>query len=90
MTDTPADAATALERALDKAYGPSVARGPFRGRQLSDHVVDALVAADIDAPERLLFMSLADIRAIPGIGKTGLGEIAKYRGRFIRGSGEGA
>jgi hypothetical protein len=53
-------------------------------------VIDALVSAGIDAPERLLFMTDVELREIPGIGKAGIAEIAKYRSRFIPGSRQGA
>ncbi len=58
-------------------------RAPFRNRKLSDRTIEALVAASIDAPERLLFMKDADLEAIKGIGKAALAEISAYRTRFL-------
>jgi hypothetical protein len=68
----------------------SMVQSMFRGRGLSNRTIDALVNAGIDAPEQLLFMSITDLRVIAGIGRAGLGEIAKYRSRFIPGLEEGA
>ena len=59
----------------------------FAGRRLSRRVVDALVAAGIDAPERLLFMTEAEICKIPGIGKSAVTEINRYRRRFLPATG---
>jgi len=38
----------------------------------------------IDAPERLLFMKPTDLKKIPGLGKTSVDEIMRYRAKFIR------
>jgi len=77
----------AYRRAMLKAHEEEarhvLARAPFRNRKFSDRTVNALVQADILAPERLLFMTMMDLRTIPGIGKVGLAEIVKYRSRFI-------
>lgn len=69
--------------AIDRTFRSIVSAAPFNGRNFSKRVIEALVQAGIDAPERLLFMTMSDLNAIPGIGKTGLTEIAKYRSRFI-------
>jgi hypothetical protein len=69
--------------AYTEPYRQLSARAPFDNRKLSARVVDALIKASIDAPERLLFMTTAELRAIPGVGKAGLAEIAKYRSKFI-------
>ena len=41
----------------------------YAGRGLSDRTVDALVANGILEPERLLFMTEAQLKVMPGIGK---------------------
>jgi hypothetical protein len=46
-------------------------------------IAAAGAAAGIDFPERLLFMKDAEIKAISGIGKAALAEIATYRKRFL-------
>jgi DNA-directed RNA polymerase alpha subunit len=58
-------------------------RMPFEQRGLSARCADALVTHGIDAPERLLFMTEAELRAVPGIGKAAMAEIAAYRSRFL-------
>jgi hypothetical protein len=55
----------------------------FSDRGFSDRTVKALVARGIDAPERLLFASEAELRKIPGIGKSSFDEIMRYRARFL-------
>jgi hypothetical protein len=55
---------------------------PFLGRGLGNRTIDALIEHGLDAPERLLFMAEADLRAIPGIGKISLAEIKAYRRKF--------
>jgi len=57
---------------------------PFAYRGLSSRITDALIAAGIDAPERLLFLTEAELKRIPGIGKVGHGEIMRYRDRFLK------
>ena len=56
-------------------------RVPFRDAGLSDHTVTALLNRGIDAPNRLLSITLADITVIPGIGKKSLDKIMRYRAR---------
>jgi DNA-directed RNA polymerase alpha subunit len=63
--------------------GTIVADQRFAGRRLSRRVVDALLAAGVDAPERLLFMSEGEICKVPGIGKSAITEIKRYRRRFL-------
>ena len=55
----------------------------WRGRGFSDRVVQALTDYGIDAPERLLFMTEAQLRKIPGILKASRREILDYRERFL-------
>jgi hypothetical protein len=57
-------------------------RSAFSGRGFRDRTVEALVAFGIYEPERLLFMSESQIKAIPGVGKASIAEIAAYRKRF--------
>ena len=59
----------------------------FRDRGLSDRTVKALLDCGIDMPERVLFMTPAQLAVIRGVGKTSLGEIMRYRARFV---GDGA
>jgi DNA-directed RNA polymerase alpha subunit len=56
---------------------------PFRDRGLSDRTINALIAKGIDAPERLLFLTEAELKRIPGIGRASLAEIMRYRARFL-------
>jgi hypothetical protein len=56
----------------------------WAGRGLSEWTVRALLANGLDEPERLLFMSEAQIKAIPGIGKASMFDIATYRAKFLR------
>jgi hypothetical protein len=41
------------------------------------------MACGINAPERLLFMTPAQLKNIPGVGKASLAEIMRYRSRFL-------
>jgi DNA-directed RNA polymerase alpha subunit len=65
------------------AYKHVLDHRPFSGRGLSNRTIEALIASAIDAPERLLFMTPAQLRDILGIGKASLAEIMKYRSRFL-------
>lgn len=84
MTDSSA-AAGAESRVADMLYGNVHKKRLFWDRGLSDRLVEALVQGGIDAPEHLLFMTDAEIRAIRGIGKAAAAEIEKYRSRSIPG-----
>jgi hypothetical protein len=55
---------------------------PFRGRGLSNETIRALVDYGLALPEELLFMGEDQIRAISGIGETGLAEIKAYWAKF--------
>jgi DNA-directed RNA polymerase alpha subunit len=46
-------------------------------------VAEKLLDSGIDASERLLLMSNAEIAKIPGIGKAALQEIEAYRSKFL-------
>ena len=71
------------ETKLAKALIP---RWPFDHRGFSSRTIDALVARGIDAPERLLFATEAELKQIPGIGRASFDEIMRYRARFQRSS----
>jgi hypothetical protein len=59
------------------------AKSLFRDKGLSDRTIKALLDCGIDAPERLLFMTPDQLAVIRGVGKISLGEIMRYRARFI-------
>ena len=63
----------------------TISHAAFKAR-FSSHVTHALVAHGIDAPERLLFMSEAEIHEVPGLGKGALGEVKLYREQFLPGA----
>jgi hypothetical protein len=54
----------------------------FTARGFSHSTIKTLVIGGIDAPERLLFVTEADLLAIPGIDETAAKAIAQYRARF--------
>jgi hypothetical protein len=54
----------------------------FQGRGLSRATINALLAAGIDTPERLLFMDFKKVK-LKGIGPTRLQEIEAYRTRYL-------
>ena len=56
----------------------------WAGRGLNESTVKALLANGVEEPERLLFMSEAQIKVIPGIGKVSMFDIAAYRAKFLR------
>src|SRR5262245_40350099 len=58
-----------------------IERAPFEGRGFRDCTIEVLAACGIDAPERLLFMTIEQCREIPGIGTVSLAEIERYRAR---------
>jgi hypothetical protein len=63
----------------------TISHAAFKAR-FSSHVTQALVSHGIDAPERLLLMSDAEIHEVPGLGKGALGEIKLYRDQFLPGA----
>jgi hypothetical protein len=77
----------ANRRAMAEDYNTTAAallgHAPFRVRKLSDRTIKALLDYGIDAPERLLFMTAEQLKGIPGVGKSSLAEIMKYRSRFL-------
>ena len=54
----------------------------FAGR-LSPKAAMAFAAAGIDAPERLLFMSKAEIAKLPGVGPAARREAEAYCARYL-------
>ena len=46
--------------------------------------MEALVANGILEPERLLFMTEAQLKVMPGIGKVAMSNIGAYRAKFLR------
>jgi hypothetical protein len=56
---------------------------PFQNRGLSDRTIQALINYGLDAPERVLFMTEAQLRTIPGVGTASKRELRAYRVRFI-------
>jgi len=56
----------------------------YAGRGLSDRTVEALVAKGILEPERLLFMTEAQLKVMRGIGKVAMSNIGAYRAKFLR------
>jgi hypothetical protein len=54
----------------------------FTARGFSYSTIKTLAIAGIDAPERLLFATEADLLSIPGIDENAFQEIARYRARF--------
>jgi len=64
----------------------------FKNRGLSNATITALIAAGIDAPERLLFYDARDLKKLRGVGPVKLREIETYRAAYLpvcsAGSGE--
>jgi hypothetical protein len=54
----------------------------FRDRGLSARTIKLLIAACIDAPERLLIITDTETKALPGIHPAALGEIVGYRAKY--------
>jgi hypothetical protein len=80
-TDSERRAALRFKRELAQQ---TFERYQFRGRGRSYETIEAIVACGIYEPERLLFMTARQIAEIPGIGKTSMSEIVKYRQKFLR------
>jgi hypothetical protein len=77
------DRIRALARGSAAVLQSRAAKRLFEGR-FAPAMADALVKAGIDAPERLLVMTAAEIAALPDIGVGAQQEIASYRARFLR------
>ena len=50
---------------------------------LAQPTAEAVVEHGVDCRERLLFMSLDEIKRIPGVGKVALEQVRAYRSRFL-------
>jgi DNA-directed RNA polymerase alpha subunit len=74
---------TARLRIAERAAADILRCALFHGRGFSRRTVNALFTRGIDAPERLLFSSEAELKKIPGIGKASLDEIMRYRAQYI-------
>jgi hypothetical protein len=70
-----------LESAASIAWAKAELR--FRHRDLSGVTINRLIAAGLDAPERLLFMSAAEIGKLKGLDAALRKEIDAYRSRFV-------
>ena len=55
----------------------------FQNRGFSDRTIRTLVGCGIDAPERLLFMTEAQLRSVPGIGPASMKAILKYQAHYL-------
>jgi hypothetical protein len=73
--------AAAVHARAKRLFG-TLSHGAFKAR-FTPHLTRALVAYGIDAPERLLFMSEAEIAELPGVGKGAREEIKLYRDSFL-------
>jgi hypothetical protein len=71
-----------FQRYAKRAAHAITERQPFEHRGFSERTVKVLLDCGIDSPERLLFMTLAQLRAVPSLGRVSLGEIRRYRSRF--------
>jgi hypothetical protein len=69
--------------AMKPSVQESQAELPYKNRGFSARTIKALIDCSIDAPERLLFMTEESLRKIPGVGKASLGEIMRYRTRYL-------
>jgi DNA-directed RNA polymerase alpha subunit len=71
-----------MARTSNESAKHDLAMAPFWYRGLDSRTIEALVAAGIDASERLLFMLDRELLSIPGVGRASLAKIAAYRDRF--------
>jgi hypothetical protein len=55
----------------------------LRERGMSPRTSTALVEQGLDMPERLLFMTEDEVKALPGIGPFSLGDIMRYRAQWL-------
>ena len=69
---------------LNRRVGAMFSAGAmFTARGFSHSTIKALAIAGIDAPERLLFATEADLLSILGIDDKAFEEITRYRARFV-------
>jgi len=76
------DALPRFQRHAKRAAHAITERQAFEHRGFSERTIKALLDCGIDSPERLLFMTIAQLRDVPGLGRISLGEIKRYRSRF--------
>jgi hypothetical protein len=71
-----------LARVLAKLCERMNETATFLNRGLSERTIGALVSHGMNAPERLLFKSEAELRRVPGIGDVSIKEIEAYKAKF--------
>lgn len=79
------DALPRFQRHAKRAAHAIAERQGFEHRGFSERTIRVLLDCGIDSPERLLFMTNAQLHAVPGLGRVSLGEIKRYRSQFIVG-----
>jgi hypothetical protein len=72
-----------FQRHAKRAAHAIAERQAFEHRGFSEHTIKVLLDCGMDSPERLLFMTIAQLRAVPGLDRVLLGEIKRYRSQFI-------
>jgi hypothetical protein len=73
-----------LQRHAKRAAHAIAERQAFEHRGFSELTIKVLLDCGMDSPERLLFMTIAQLRAVPGLDRLSLGEIKRYRSQFIK------
>lgn len=63
-------------------HGEALARFAHRG--FSERTIRVLVDHGIDAPEQLLFASMALLSILDGVGSAIIQEITKYRAQYLK------
>lgn len=71
-----------MARGVDRAFVNGSLESLFKDR-ISAKLSRTLIAAGLDSPERLLFMPLSAVEALPGVGRAGLTEIQSYRSKYL-------
>lgn len=75
----------ALAESASRQQAYSLAYGIARSVGLAQKSAEALVAHGVNCRERLLFMSLDEIKGIRGVGKAAMEKICAYRSKFLQG-----
>jgi hypothetical protein len=83
MTGSTEEQITAWRWVLARSARRVKASTRFRGRDFSRRTIDALADHGIEVPERLLFMTMQELKDIPKIRDESIKEILAYRDRFI-------
>ena len=69
---------------VNEHYRKANLRFGFKGTGLENkRTLDTLFDYGLERPEPLLFMSEAEIKAIPGISKVAFAEIIAYRDKYL-------